>query len=124
MMMSQSRKIAFALLVVYLTSLGVWSFNTKRLSHDVGHDVSIMQLAAVDHAGDHHHGETGDDHSGLSDAEHSLLHAAGQSQPFPLAAFAWVPPTHGGTMRSLFVPPPVAHSTREPPFRPPRSDLA
>jgi hypothetical protein len=124
MIVSQNRKIAFAVLVLFLTSLGAWSFNAKRLSHDMGHGASVIQLTAVDHAGDHHHGDASDDHDGLSDAEHSLLHAAGQVQPFPLSAFAWVPPTHGGAVRSLFVPPPLAHSTREPPFRPPRTDLS
>lgn len=123
-MTSQTRKIALVLLIAFVASLGATSFNAKRLAHDVRHGAAIMKLAVVDHAGDHQHGDATADHDDLSDAEHSQLHAAGQLQPFPLSAFAWPSPTHSGAVRSLFVPPPVSHSTREPPFRPPRSDLA
>ena len=131
-MLSQSycRKIAFAVLAVFLTSLGAWSFNTKRIAHDLGHDLghdSLMaQLATIEHSVTHHHGDTGrgDDHDTLTDAEHSLLHAAGQVQPVPLSSFAWAPPQRVGAIRSLFIPPLVARSSREPPFRPPRIILS
>lgn len=123
-MLSQShiRRIAFAVLVVFLTSLGAWSANTKRMAHDAGHDSLMAHLVPIEHADTHHHGDTGrgGDHDTLSDAEHSLLHAAGQVQPVPLSSFAWVPPQHVGAIRSFFIPPLVAHSSREPPFRPPR----
>ena len=110
------------MLVVFLTNMGSWSFNTKRLSHELEHEVQMAHGDAADHADKHQHLAHIDlaDKDVLSDAEHSALHAASQFQPTPLATFDWQPSLQAGAIRFQFVPPPIAHATREPPFRPPR----
>lgn len=121
-MSSYTRRIALALIIAFVASLGVWSFNPARISHDLNHDRLLAQLSVVDHAHDHDAGKA--DSDTVNDVGHDLLHAAGQIQPMPLSSFAWIPPAHGGPIPTLFVPPVIAHSTREPPFRPPRSTFS
>ena len=110
------------MIIAFVASLAIWSFNPARIAHDLNHDGWVAQLAAVEHDDDHVSGKAETD--SLNDVGHELLHAAGQMQPVPLSSFAWIPPAHGGPIRTLFVPPVIAHSTREPPFRPPRSTFS
>lgn len=125
MNLSHSRRIAIAMLVIFLTSLGSWSFSTRWLSPELGHVGQSAHLVLIDHASDQSPGDSGSaDDDALSDAEHNLLHAASQLQPVPLSAFNWEPPTRSGAVRALFIPPLVAHATHEAPFRPPRNVLA
>lgn len=110
------------MIIAFAASLCIWSFNPARIAHELNHDGLVAQVGAVDHDDDHVSGK--DEPDGLTDVGHDLLHAAGQIQPMPLSSFAWIPPAHGGPIRTLFVPPVIAHSTREPPFRPPRSTFS
>lgn len=110
------------MIIAFAASLAIWSFSPARIAHELNHDGMVVQLAVVDHDDDHNAGKA--DGGTLTDVGHDLLHAAGQIQPVPLSSFAWVPPAHGGPIRTLFVPPVIAHSTREPPFRPPRSTFS
>ena len=121
-MRSRSRiTIALLMLAVFLASLGVSAFNSKRLVHELEHDRHIT-MAVVDH--DHAPPLSTNDSSDsepLSDSEHRLLHALSYCQPLPGAtiAFSWDPPVRAiSTLSSLPVLPPAE---LEPPFRPPRA---
>lgn len=113
--------IALLMLAVFLASLGVSGFNSKRLAHELDHG-SRTTMAAVDH--DHvpplsTNGSS--DPEPLSDIEHRLLHAVSCCQPLLSSTikFSWAPPARTISMlSSLPVLPPAE---LEPPFRPPRS---
>ena len=117
------RHFATAMLVVFLTSLGAWSFNVQRMAHEWEHAGHPLHAATADH-GEHHHHDADDAATGAattSDADHKLLHGIGLLQPGPLATFLWQPATLAGAIPAAVIPPKVAHATREPPFRPPRT---
>lgn len=124
---SFNRSISFVMLIIFVISVNAWSFNAKRISHEVGHDRKAVHIGLSDHSAHHRH-DHDEDHEAnvdaMSDTEHDLLHAASQIQPAPSPSYAWPPTIRAGALRLLLIPPQVAHSTREPPFRPPRAVLS
>lgn len=123
---ARTRNIAIAMLAVFLTSLGTWSFSALRISHELehaAHGVHGVNIASDDHGAAHAHHDDDEDIANKaipSDAEHKLLHAAGLLQPAPLPAFVWQLPIQAGIVLPQLIPPKVAHATPEAPFRPPR----
>ena len=111
------------MLAVFLASVGVSGFNSKRLAHDLdhGHD-SRAAMAFVDHQHTSPLGTNGSsDPVPLSDIEHRLLHAVHYYDPLPSSTVTvfWEP--HARTLPllpSLAVLPPAEP---ELPFRPPRT---
>ncbi len=73
-MLKFHRPLAFILLVIFLTNMGLWSFATKSVSHRLMHSETV-QLAS-----DHDHQEAvsvqSDDGDSLTAVQHHALHAA------------------------------------------------
>jgi hypothetical protein len=109
------------MLAVFLASLGVSGFNSKRLAHELDHDRQAA-ITVVDH--DHApplstNGNS--DPEPLSDTEHRLLHAVNYCEPLPSSTIevAWEPPAR--TMPLLSSLPVLPAAELDTPFRPPRS---
>ena len=115
--------IALLMLAVFLASLGVSGFNSKRLAHDLDHDHDGRAvMAVVDHQHASPLGTNGSsDPEPLSDIEHRLLHAVHYYDPLPSSTVTvfWEPRARTMPVLSgLAVLPPAEP---EPPFRPPRT---
>ncbi len=110
------------MLTVFLASAGAWGFHAERLTHELEHAHPAAHAGSLDADSARRDGDAaGAHHSPVSDEEHALLHATAQAQPVPVFNYEWRPAVNAGIIRSHFVLPQIAHSTREPPFRPPRS---
>jgi hypothetical protein len=105
------RKTAFALVFAFIASVGMWSFNSAHLAHEMQHEMAQVASATGGSV----------DFAQPADQDHELLHAVAQIQPCPLASFEWPTLSAVRALDALFTTPAVTHATREPPFRPPRS---
>lgn len=118
-----ARKICFAVLLVFLTSLAASTLSPGWLAHDLGHE--LEHLAGGDGVAAVHGLPVGESETTPdSDAEHRAMHAAMQYVPAPSPDFRWQSFPAMGVIRSVFAAPPVAHPTLEAPFRPPRTRSA
>ena len=119
------RTVWFLMFVMLMTGVGVWSFGSRWVSHELEHDSNFILANPVNHSHGHQPDDFGaPDKEPLSETEHQLLHAASHfAEPFPLPAMSGIPAVPSGSFQSWFVlrTPPTTKFERT--FRPPRNAL-
>lgn len=109
------------MLVIFMTNIGLWSFHSNWLAHELEHNDTLeLMTASVDHADVHKIDASADiDEAAPSAMEHQLMHAVDHLQLFPGAIidgiFSFLP----SAVRYHFTVFNVALATFEAPFRPP-----
>lgn len=102
------------MLVIFVTNLGMWSFQSKWLTHEIEHHVQRLPMTAMDE-------HVAVDNKELpADIEHQLLHAADHLQIFVTTFPDSIPLSATGAVFFHFTLVAVLHATIEAPFRPPR----
>lgn len=116
-----TKYLSLAMLVIFMTNIGMWSFHSNWLAHELEHNGPHEQMtASVDHADVHKIGALADnDEKSTGAMEHQLMHAIDHLQLFQGAiidgVFSFLP----SAARYHFTPPNMALATFEAPFRPP-----
>lgn len=116
-----TKYISLAMLVFFMGNMGVWSFHSNWLAHELEHNGTLeLMTASVDHADVHKIDALADnDEKSPAAMEHQLLHAVDHLQLFPGAVidgiFSFLP----SAVRYHFTSFNVALATFEAPFRPP-----
>lgn len=107
--------------VIFMMNMGVWSFQTNWLAHEIEHTTeAALTMLPSDHGDAHSHASTGDNDA-PSTAEHQLLHAADHLQLFPSTIIPQgFVPQHSGVLTEFRLPA-VPLAASESPFRPPRN---
>ena len=109
--------------VIFMANMGVWSFQTKWLAHEIGHNTDLASMTLpIGHA-DAYHDQyvNADDEGAPSVSEHQLLHAVDHLQLFPsTTAIAHFPLSRNPVLADFSLPS-VAPAASESPFRPPRN---
>lgn len=113
--------LALAMLAIFMANMGVWSFHSNWLAHQLEHSGMVeLMTASGAHAGVHKIGALADnDKKSPAAMEHQLLHAVDHLQLFPGAITSGIFSFLPGAVRYHFTPPNVALATFEAPFRPP-----
>lgn len=116
-----TKYLALAVLVIFMANMGVWSFHSNWLAHELEHSGTLeLMTASVDHADVHKINALADnDEKSPAAMEHQLLHAVDHLQLFPGAITSGIFSFLPGAVRYHFTSANVALATFEAPFRPP-----
>lgn len=116
-----TKYLSLAMLVIFMTNIGLWSFHSNWLAHELEHnDTHELTTASVDHTDVHKIGALADgDEKSTGAMEHQLMHAVDHLQLLHGAVidgiFSFLP----SAVRYHFTSFDVALATFEAPFRPP-----
>ena len=117
------RTVWFLMVVMLMTGVGAWSFDSSWVSHELEHVNEFTLADSVNYSHGHQSDNFGaPDKEPLSDTEHQLLHAANHfSEPFPVPALDGIPALPSGFVQSWFVLQTAPTTKFERTFRPPRN---
>lgn len=117
------KHLAFLLFVMFMTNLGVWSFGTARLAHELAHSGQVEQAALTHQDTDSQSAnDTADNSEVPSASDHHVLHAVDHPQLFPDTALSGeFVPTMASLVLLRFTEQALPLPTFDLPFRPPRS---
>lgn len=107
------------MLVIFVTNLSIWSFQSKWLAHEIEHHVQQLPMTAMDE----HVVYQDNDQELPGGIEHQLLHAADHLQIFVTTFSDSIPLSATGAVFFHFTLVAVLHTTIEAPFRPPRFSI-
>ena len=106
------------MLVIFMTNMGVWSFHSNWLAHELEHSGTLeLMQASADH--DDAYGPADNNEESPATMDHQLLHAVDHLQLFPGAVIDGIFASLPGAVRYHFTSFNVALATFETPFRPP-----
>jgi len=116
-----TKYLSLAVLVIFMTNMGVWSFHSNWLAHELEHSGTLEVMAATaDHADAGKLGALADNNEkSPATMDHQLLHAVDHLQFFPGAVIDGIFASQPGAVRYHCTSFNVALATFETPFRPP-----